>query len=88
VSLIIVNVGNSGNAMPAAASAREATIPTRWAAPGHDLSGHIAAGVRPTEAQRRYLVRGLTRSGGKLPLFDKDGREISGKMMEFCTANG
>jgi hypothetical protein len=27
---------------------------------GPDLSGDIAAGVRPTEAQRRYLERGLT----------------------------
>jgi len=32
----------------------------QFSAPDHDLSGHIAAGIRPTEAQRRYLERGLT----------------------------
>ena len=37
------------------------------------LSGHIAAGMRPTEAQRRYPERGMTQPGGKLPLFDRDG---------------
>jgi len=48
-------------------------------APGEILSGHIATGIRPTEAQRRYLERGLTQAGGKLPLFDRDGREVSKK---------
>jgi hypothetical protein len=57
-------------------------------APDGDLSGHIAAGVRPTEAQRRYLERGLTQAGGKLPLFDRDGREVSKKTVESCVAHG
>ena len=52
------------------------------------LSGHIAAGVRPTAAQRRYLERGLTQPGGKLPLFDRDGREVSGRTVESCQARG
>jgi hypothetical protein len=29
-------------------------------APSHDLSGHIAAGMRPTEAQRRYNFKSKT----------------------------
>jgi hypothetical protein len=56
--------------------------------PGSDLSGHIAAVVRPTEAQRRYLERGLTQPGGKLPLFDRDGREVPRKTIESCMAHG
>jgi hypothetical protein len=57
-------------------------------APGEILSGHIATGIRPTEAQRRYLERGLTQAGGKLPLFDRDGREVSKKTIESCVAHG
>jgi hypothetical protein len=57
-------------------------------APDPDLSGDIAARVRPSEAQRRYLERGLTQAGGKLPLFDRDGREVSRKTVESCVAHG
>jgi hypothetical protein len=57
-------------------------------APGADLSGRSAAAVRPTDAQRRYLERGLTQPGGKLPLFDRDGREVSRKTVESCLAHG
>jgi hypothetical protein len=56
--------------------------------PSPALSGHIAAAVRPTEAQRRYLERGLKQPGGKLPLFDRDGREVSKKTIESCLAHG
>jgi hypothetical protein len=56
--------------------------------PGEDLPGHIASGMRSTEAQRRYLERGLTQPGGKLPLFDRDGREVSRKTVESCLAHG
>ena len=47
-----------------------------------------AAGVVPSEAQRRYLVRGLTEPGGKLPLFDESGREIPHRTIETCIAHG
>jgi hypothetical protein len=57
-------------------------------APAEHLSGHIAAALRPTEAQRRYLERGLTQPGGKLPLFDRDGREVPKKTIESCVARG
>jgi hypothetical protein len=43
---------------------------------------------RPTEAQRRYLERGLTQAGGKLPLFDRNGREVPKKTIESCVAQG
>jgi hypothetical protein len=47
-----------------------------------------AAVLRPTEAQRRYLERGLSEPGGKLPLFDRDGREVPKKTIEACVAHG
>jgi hypothetical protein len=47
-----------------------------------------AAGPRPTEAQRRYLQRGLTQPGGKLPVFDDNGREVPKKTIESCVAHG
>ena len=52
------------------------------------LAGPIAATRRPSEAQRRYLERGLTQAGGKLPLFDHNGREVSRKTIESCVAQG
>jgi hypothetical protein len=53
-----------------------------------DFSGHITATLRPTDAQRRYLQRGLTQAGGKLPLFDAEGREVPKKTVESCVARG
>jgi len=44
--------------------------------------------MRPTDAQRRYLERALTEPGGKLPLFDRDGREVPRKTIEACMAHG
>ena len=46
------------------------------------------ASLRPTEPQRRYLERGLTEPGGKLPLFDAEGREVPRKTVEACIARG
>jgi hypothetical protein len=42
----------------------------------------------PSEAQRRYLERGLSEPGGKLPLFDREGREVPRKTVEACIAHG
>jgi hypothetical protein len=69
-------------AMPGGDGERESASATA------DFSGHIAAGVRPTDAQRRYLERGLTQPGGKLPLFDRDGREVPKRTVESCVAHG
>jgi hypothetical protein len=44
--------------------------------------------TRPTEPQRCYLERGLTEPGGKLPLFDRDGRQVPRKTLEACIALG
>jgi hypothetical protein len=48
----------------------------------------IAATLRPTEPQRRYLERGLPEPGGKLPLFDRDGREVALRTIQACVAHG
>ena len=48
----------------------------------------IAATLRPTEPQRRYLERGLSEPGGKLPLFDRDGREVAPRTIQACVAHG
>jgi hypothetical protein len=52
--------------------------------------GHAAEGERArlTEAQRRYLERGLVEPGGKLPLFDREGQEIPHRTIETCIAHG
>jgi hypothetical protein len=51
-------------------------------------SEHNTADLRPSPAQARYLARGLDEPGGKLPLFDRDGREIPKKTVEACIAHG
>lgn len=46
------------------------------------------ASLRPTKAQWRYLCLGLDQPGGKLPLFDRDGQEISVRTIRSCIAKG
>src|ERR1043166_7163958 len=55
----------------------------------HGLGGQLPDdGARPTEPQRRYLERGLSEPGGKLPPFDRDGRQVPRKTIEACIAHG
>jgi hypothetical protein len=51
-------------------------------------AGERTPAIRPSEAQVRYLARGLEEPGGKLPLFDREGREIPRKTVEACIAHG
>jgi hypothetical protein len=47
------------------------------------------AGTRgPTPAQRRYLQSGLDQPGGKLPLFDEYGQEVSRRTVTACIDQG
>src|SRR4051812_45356708 len=46
------------------------------------------APVRPNPAQRRYLMRGLTQPGGKLPLFDSDGQHMHPALVRACVTHG
>ncbi|MBV9968706.1 MAG: hypothetical protein JO228_01885 [Xanthobacteraceae bacterium] len=43
---------------------------------------------RPSEPQRRYLARGLAQPGGKLPLFDAEGREVPVRTIQSCIDHG
>ncbi len=43
---------------------------------------------KPTPAQRRYLERGVKQAGGKLPLFDNDGRRVAASTVEACIRHG
>src|SRR5215467_8099875 len=54
---------------------------------GHHEDTNKAA-VRPTIPQRRYLERGLDQAGGKLPLFDRDGRQVPIKTVQACIEHG
>jgi hypothetical protein len=44
--------------------------------------------AHPTDAQRRWLARGLDQPGGKLPLFDIDGRRVPERTIRACIAHG
>ena len=56
--------------------------------PSSHVENTNKAAVRPTVPQRRYLEHGLDQPGGKLPLFDRDGREVPRKTIESCIAHG
>ncbi len=49
---------------------------------------HAEARRRPTPVQRRWLERGLSQSGGKLPLFDGYGQAISAQTIRSCIRQG
>jgi hypothetical protein len=45
-------------------------------------------GARPTPAQRNWLGRGIDQPGGKLPLFDRNGKRISPRTIRSCIEQG
>ncbi len=42
----------------------------------------------PSDLQRKWLMRGLTQPGGKLPLFDRDGQRVSKRLVDACLRQG
>ncbi len=46
------------------------------------------AAVKLSPAQRKWLERGLTQPGGKLPLFDSEGRKVSPQVVKKCVEAG
>jgi len=44
--------------------------------------------AQPSPAQRAWLARGLDQPGGKLPLFDAQGRRVNGRMVRACLEAG
>ena len=55
---------------------------------GSDRNPGFTKPPGPTEAQRAYLRYGLHQPGGKLPLFDHDGQEISPRTIRACIDHG
>lgn len=54
-------------------------------------SAHAAlpqSGSTPSRAQRDWLRRGLDQPGGKLPLFDKNGKRIDARTIRRCLEAG
>lgn len=56
--------------------------------PKTSASDQVSSSTRPSSAQLRYLKRGLNQAGGKLPLFDETGQQISAKTIKACIVNG
>ena len=48
----------------------------------------IKTSLTPTKAQRRWLERGLSQPGGKLPIFDEQGQRISDRTVKSCIEKG
>lgn len=44
--------------------------------------------ARPSDEQRDWLVRALERTGGKLPIFDRYGQQMLGKVVKACLEHG
>ncbi len=44
--------------------------------------------ARPTPNQMKWLARGLDQPGGKLPLFDGEGRKVSERTVRACIEKG
>lgn len=61
-----------------------ASLSRRASPGGSSASGH----VRPTPAQERWLRRGLDQAGGKLPLFDENGRRVDPRIIQACLDKG
>ena len=50
-----------------------------------------AKASRPTRlslAQKKWLLRGLTQPGGKLPLFDENGKKVNPQVVRKCVEEG
>ena len=47
-----------------------------------------ATDARPSPAQLSYLRGGLAQAGGKLPLFDAQGRQINRQTIRSCIERG
>lgn len=53
-----------------------------------DAKDSVQAASAPSRAQRSWLRRGLEQPGGKLPLFDKNGKRIDARTIRRCLEAG
>ena len=63
--------------------------------PAHEVAGARVATMRrrlaaskPTTVQRHWLARALGQPGGKLPLFDENGKRIGPRTVRRCLDEG
>ncbi len=49
---------------------------------------HSDEHLKISQAQRKWLERGLTQPGGKLPLFDEFGQQVNAQTVKSCIRNG
>jgi len=52
------------------------------------MDGGERSADRLSPAQRKWLERGLTQPGGKLPLFDHDGQKVNLQVVKKCLNEG
>jgi hypothetical protein len=52
------------------------------------MDGGERAISRLSPAQRKWLERGLAQPGGKLPLFDEEGRKVNLQVVKKCLDEG
>jgi hypothetical protein len=52
------------------------------------LNDNELEGYLPTLPELLYLRRGLAQAGGKLPLFDLDGQDVSAAVVRRCLERG
>jgi hypothetical protein len=52
------------------------------------MDAKVARSTSPSTAQRKWLSRGLTQPGGKLPLFDENGKKINPQVVRKCVEAG
>lgn len=52
------------------------------------IKTRVSASKTLSEAERNYLKQGLRQPGGKLPLFDGRGQEISAGLIKTCIKKG
>lgn len=52
------------------------------------MDAKVARSAQPSTAQRKWLTRGLTQPGGKLPLFDENGKKINPQVVRKCVEAG
>ena len=43
---------------------------------------------QPTKTQCRWMKRGLSQPGGKIPLFDDKGRKVDARTVQSCLEHG
>jgi hypothetical protein len=53
-----------------------------------EIGSETAGYSRLSQAQRSWLSRGIDQPGGKLPLFDRDGKRVSPQMVRACLDAG